>query len=420
MEIRKITITGLFGHLNHTLDLSDPINIIMGDNGVGKTVTLRLVKAIHESDFHYILQTEFDTIEVLFKSRKNGRIIYTKRDNTVNVKSSSKINSTFDVRPSDICSNVPSFYKEVAQGRWLDTQTKEILTEDELEIRLDKHLYVLNNGVLKEWYERIFKDTSIHMIRTQRLYHFSELSSTGNILTIQTYANELKQYLNSELAEAGKNAAKKDSSFPIRLVKHLKAHRTYTMSELNDDFNRVKGTQELLSAVGFIDVETFDLDELTKSRDDDKHVLMNVFKLYISDNIDKLSLYKKAADKVSLFKDIINQHLRSKYIEVNPEYGFRIKSNVAISKDDDISIDKLSSGEQNEIILFYELIFKCDNCNMVLVDEPEISLHLEWLQTMLNDFQEIFKQTGTKMLIATHSPDFVGDNYSLVQNLTYE
>ena len=35
-EIRKITITGLFGHLNHTLDLSDPINIIMGDNG-GRT-----------------------------------------------------------------------------------------------------------------------------------------------------------------------------------------------------------------------------------------------------------------------------------------------------------------------------------------------------------------------------------------------
>ena len=57
---------------------------------------------------------------------------------------------------------------------------------------------------------------------------------------------------------------------------------------------------------------------------------------------------------------------------------------------------------------------------MVLIDEPEISLHLEWLQSMLDDLKDIFNQTETKMLIATHSPDFVGDNYSLVQNLSYE
>ena len=95
MEIRKFTINGLFGHLNHTIDLSDSINIIMGDNGVGKTVTLQLLKAIYESNIHYILQTEFKTIEVLFASRKAGRLIYSKDGDSLTIKSSSKSYTKF-------------------------------------------------------------------------------------------------------------------------------------------------------------------------------------------------------------------------------------------------------------------------------------------------------------------------------------
>ena len=418
MEIRKFTINGLFGHLNHTIDLSDSINIIMGDNGVGKTVTLQLLKAIYESNIHYILQTEFKTIEVLFASRKAGRLIYSKDGDSLTIKSSSKSYSPIIVSSEDIVCLVPSHYKVVAQGRWMDTQTRDILTDEELEQRLGTHLYSVKDGIVADWYKKLFENACIHMVRTQRLYHFSELSNSGNILTIKSYAEELKNYLNTELASAGKQAAEKDSTYPIRLVKHLKANKNYTMSELEADFNQLKNTQELLSDVGFINVESLDLEELGKAKDKDKRVLMNVFKLYIADNIEKLSYYKTAAYRVSLFRDIINKHLKAKTLVVSPEYGFCVKD--TITGKGEIGIDKLSSGEQNEIILFYELIFQCNGCNMVLIDEPEISLHLEWLQSMLDDFKDIFNQTETKMLIATHSPDFVGDNYSLVQNLSYE
>jgi len=418
MEIRKVTIKGLFGHLNHVIDLTDSINIIMGDNGVGKTVTLRLIKAIYENDFHYLLHTKFHSIEVLFKSKKYGRITYSKDNERLHVKSSSKTSAQFSVSTADIIDMVPSNYREVAPGRWMDSRTHDILTEEELSIRIESFLYTVIDGIIPEWYERIFDETGVYMVRTQRLYHFSELSSSGNILTINTYSEQLKRYLQSELADAGKKAAEKDSSFPIRLVKYLKGNKTYSLNELESDFQQLKETQDLLSSVGFLDVNSINLDELNKSSEKDKRVLSNVFKLYIADNIEKLGFYKKAADKVALFQDIINRHLRAKQISVSPQYGFRVRKNN--NSDEIIDIDKLSSGEQNEIILFYELIFHCDSCNMVLIDEPEISLHLEWLQTMLEDLKRIFSQTGTKMLIATHSPDFVGDNYSLVQNLTYE
>jgi hypothetical protein len=36
---------------------------------------------------------------------------------------------------------------------------------------------------------------------------------------------------------------------------------------------------------------------------------------------------------------------------------------------------------------------------------------------MIGDLKRISKENGASLLIATHSPDFVGDNYDLVQNL---
>lgn len=40
MDIKYIKISKLFGRYNHEIRISDGVNIIIGDNGVGKTVCL--------------------------------------------------------------------------------------------------------------------------------------------------------------------------------------------------------------------------------------------------------------------------------------------------------------------------------------------------------------------------------------------
>ena len=147
-------------------------------------------------------------------------------------------------------------------------------------------------------------------------------------------------------------------------------------------------------------------------------MLRSVFKLYIKDSHEKLQRYDSLSQKASLFLDIINSRFMHKYLTLDRAKGFVVRPH----KDsmDEIPIDKLSSGEQNEIILFYDLIFNTPSESLVLIDEPEISLHLEWLQKMLEDFKRVSELNGIHMLIATHSPDFVGNNYNIVQNLSYE
>ncbi|MFC0274459.1 AAA family ATPase [Metabacillus herbersteinensis] len=87
---------------------------------------------------------------------------------------------------------------------------------------------------------------------------------------------------------------------------------------------------------------------------------------------------------------------------------------------DEISLDKLSSGKQHEIVLMYDTLFRTTTGAFVLVDEPELSLHITWQQRYLEDVLEIAKLTGLKMLIATHSPDIISTRWDLTVSLGEE
>ncbi len=419
MEIRKIAIKGLFGEINHEIDLSDSITIIMGNNGVGKTAVLSIIKAIFEDDFRTLLSFEFTKVEIWFKSRKDGRLSYIKEgEDKVKIESSSKENETFTVSADDIVVTTPSFIQEISPNKWLDMRMHMALNLDELRQYYGSDIFEVSEEVLSDWYKRFFGISKVKMIGTQRLFQISNNGRRGVHLKVLNYSRQLADYISSELSNAGKYSAELDRTFPMRLVSQLKGNKKYKSDELVEELELLERKRSQMSEVGFMDKinEAIDMEAILTANQD--KTLLNVIRLYIKDSNKKIDKYQEAANKVSLFLNIINRRLSTKIISVNTDKGFVVTSLKNVGKE--IPLDMLSSGEQNEIVLFYDLIFNCDKCSLVLVDEPEISLHLEWLQQMLEDFKEIVKQNGMKMLIATHSPDFVGDNYDLVQNLTYE
>ena len=80
-------------------------------------------------------------------------------------------------------------------------------------------------------------------------------------------------------------------------------------------------------------------------------------------------------------------------------------------------LGSLSSGEQHELVLFYELLFKVEPNALVLLDEPEISLHLAWQQQFLGDLVEMVKLSSFDVLVATHSPGIIGKRWDLTVEL---
>jgi len=63
------------------------------------------------------------------------------------------------------------------------------------------------------------------------------------------------------------------------------------------------------------------------------------------------------------------------------------------------------------------LLFKAEENSLVLIDEPEISLHVVWQREFLNDIQEIIELQKIDVVIATHSPQIINDRWDLTVGL---
>ncbi len=108
-------------------------------------------------------------------------------------------------------------------------------------------------------------------------------------------------------------------------------------------------------------------------------------------------------DKLKLFSDIFNE--RNRITKKTISYS---KKGIILKVDgEELPLECLSSGEKNDFIMFYDLIFNSENNGLVLVDEPEISLHVEWQRTFLDSLSDICKMNGLQSIVATHSPNII-------------
>ena len=54
---------------------------------------------------------------------------------------------------------------------------------------------------------------------------------------------------------------------------------------------------------------------------------------------------------------------------------------------------------------------------MILIDEPELSLHVAWQVSFLSDLKELTRLVPLDVLIATHSPQIINDRWDLTVQL---
>ena len=68
-------------------------------------------------------------------------------------------------------------------------------------------------------------------------------------------------------------------------------------------------------------------------------------------------------------------------------------------------------------MLLYQLLFKVDKDSLILIDEPELSLHIAWQEEFLRDLKRIASVSSFDVLIATHSPQIIGERWDLTVEL---
>ena len=111
-------------------------------------------------------------------------------------------------------------------------------------------------------------------------------------------------------------------------------------------------------------------------------------------------------EDIRRFKDdAVNKFLNDKELVIRPMDDPRRGTEVGIRRsgsDELIELGTMSSGERQVFSLLYAASFLGEN-EMVLIDEPEISLHIDWQTQLAEAMSNIL---GSKQLVVcTHSPE---------------
>ncbi|MFC1692343.1 AAA family ATPase [Candidatus Latescibacterota bacterium] len=123
--------------------------------------------------------------------------------------------------------------------------------------------------------------------------------------------------------------------------------------------------------------------------------------------------FDKNKNKLDILVRIINSRFFHKRLDISKQEGIVITTSNGMTLDPDM----LSSGEQHVVVLLHELLFRVEPDSLILIDEPELSLHILWQQQFLRDLQEIICLAGFDVLIATHSPQIIHDRWDLAVEL---
>jgi predicted ATP-binding protein involved in virulence len=136
--------------------------------------------------------------------------------------------------------------------------------------------------------------------------------------------------------------------------------------------------------------------------------------IYVSDVQGKLEVFDDIAHRIGSLVDIVNDRFKYKHLRIDGQRGFRVFSD---ANEAAIKIEDLSSGEQHELVVLYELLFRAPRNGLILVDEPEISLHVAWQSRFLSDLIGILQLTDAYAVVATHSPVVIGNRNDLTVEL---
>ena len=439
MKIEKIVVKDLFGLFNHEipLNMENHITIIHGPNGIGKTVLLTLLNAFFIQNYHPLKHIPFSVFSVHFNDGSNLQIKKIKQfdldKNEVNdlnfiynKPNSNELKYTIKpLKPQDvglpiefIKKEFPRFEKIRAES-WLDTKSSEILSFEEVVSRLDFDLPIQKKESEPEWLEELRKSINVRFVETKRLFTFSNIRKRRlskyereqMIPSVVDYSFEIKKLIQEKLAEYATLSQSLDRSFPTRLIK--KSNRQELSEEqLRNELKELEDKRSRLISAGLLDKEgEIDFHELEKIDETNK----NVLSVYIEDVKAKLKVFDELTNKIDLLINIVNKRFLYKNMLISKNDGF-----IFDTSNKKILANELSSGEQHELVMLYELLFKVDSTYLILIDEPEISLHVAWQQQFLKDLQEIVKLVNFDVLIATHSPQIVHDRWDLTVELKGE
>lgn len=438
------SVKGVLGEYDHsiTIDKNDKFVIIYGPNGVGKTKFLEIVNALSRLQGDTLAVLPFDTATLIYSDGSELSVKFegSKRHKLSELDSlATRFSSRIPVytlkRPNQdpICwkheeDDFTDFlersdrYDELSEGYWVDLLENNVYEIEELREKF-KGRWRRRPGKknsAREQASEFTKQVPIFLIETQRLRagenakvpsrerfrgarRFSRSESR-----INKQAAIIQSRLDKAQTEHSRITQQLDRTFPNRVLGDK------LQSDQNNGLNEQKvrlrydEQNDFRSRLGQVASVSLDNELSLPGRTLDEWDL-KLLNQYLEDTDKKFEPFIELLKKIELLEEIINNRLLNKKLKVTSNEGLLVEHAKSSRK---IPLQSLSSGEQHEIILMIDLLFNVPKGGFVLIDEPEISLHVVWQISFIPDVNRIAELAGFKFIVATHSPQIIHDQWN--------
>ncbi|WP_375779087.1 AAA family ATPase [Bradyrhizobium sp. ma5] len=431
-------VENLFGEFSYRIPVKTDrrVTAIIAPNGSGKTICLRMVAALFARQWSFFTDLEFGTAKYAFES---GRQIVIRRDRLVDdTDRSGRLGVSIviqvpDHKPIQWKPGNPDlkgralsperylpFITRRSPNLFVHDQTGESYTLFEAIETFAEYLppsyrtvvYGEEPAALKS----LISNIDCHLIETQRLLILREENGDPyrqrpqrSSLTISKKAQTLKTIVARELTAYAALSQSLDRTFPRRVIE-LGQRAVLAPEDLKSKLADLESKRASLMEAGILDSEADTPVTLPEGPLED--AIARVLSVYAKDTVQKLDSLSKLQARIELFIELISQRFSTKSVLVSKDTGFSISG-----RGGRVPLEKLSSGEQHQLVLFFELLFELRENALILIDEPELSLHVAWQKKFIADLNRIIALNQFDVILATHSPPLVSRWTDLVVEL---
>ena len=240
---------------------------------------------------------------------------------------------------------------------------------------------------------------------------FRQSAEAPMMPAVKSYSDALAKKMSRVLADSATFSQTLDRTFPKRLLERMRAGADFLPEdEIRRRLTELERKRARLAKADLLEKSD---EGAVLSHDVFSDETLRIMTEYVTDADKKLAVFDDILSRIELFTELLNSRFAFKSIVSNRECGLIIKGINGKTLD----ADSLSSGEQHELIMVYNLIFDTRADTLILIDEPEISLHVAWQKKFLSDIRRIIKLNNVDIMLATHSPQIIGSNLDLTVQL---
>ena len=407
-SIRRVKINGLFGTNNIDITFDSSVNIFVGENGLGKTTILSCIYFLLTGNLEKLYEINFKSIAVFFyddeKEYKVYNKVYNKLYDKKLISQNFKYYENYQRSLRNALAHGDDNLIRIYLNRFNEKNKNYIIGINETIEANIKRIEEIKNKIK----ERILYLPTYRRIEANldsELLHDLSIYDTEDFL-IKFGMDDVKELIDKTIDKIRKSAIDGFNEMnSILLTEYTNNKYKNKISENEFNYNEI---EVLLNKIG-VKINPKTKNEIlrlikTKEIYNSEYIYLKNFLNLLYNNSEKQRVFDH---RLIDFVNLCNKYFINKEIVYDPNtlkldlYLVNKKSN----SNKKIKFSELSSGEKQIVSIFSKLYLEkidTDQKFIVIIDEPELSLSLNWQEKLLPDIMNTNK--CSLIITVTHSP----------------